>query len=78
MDFSDVMDPERWNQRKFLRHLLKLYQVMQESEEIKSKIALPRFANLELIEPEIEAIDLGPFREKIEGLVVGLSKKISA
>ena len=54
VSFADVMDVQRRSQRKLLKHLLRLYQVVQHSDAVKDVIALPRFGNLEIINTEID------------------------
>ena len=59
VSFADVMDMQRWNQRKLLKHLLRLYQVVQQNDAVRDVVALPRFGNLELINTELETLELG-------------------
>ena len=75
VSFADVMDMQRWNQRKLLKHLLRLYQVVQQNDAVRDVVALPRFGNLELINTELETLELGGLQAKLDRVVSGLSRK---
>ena len=75
VSFADVMDMQRRSQRKLLKHLLRLYQVVQQSDAVKDVIALPRFGNLEIINTEIDSLNLAGLQGKLDRVVAGLSRK---